>query len=193
MTAAITDPAALAAHRAYFREVDRMLAPLGEDGAELRADLAAHVDDSLACDTAGTQAERMERALARLGRPADYLHAALADQYLETGTRSYNPVTLARGLSHGLRAGAGAALPLIGFALGYVLLAVFAAMAALKPFWGNHVGLLRYPDGRKTFGIATDPGAQDVLGLWTVPLALCLAAACHVLLTRALRRTRRRR
>lgn len=195
MSPYLTDPAARRAHEAYFATVERMLAPLGAEGRELRADLEAHVAEAVAeGDPALGEGVRLEQALARLGRPEEYLHALLADQYLADGTASYNPATITRGLAHALRAGAGQVGSAFAFALGYALIAIFAAMALLKPVWGEHVGLLRYPDGSMTFGIASDAtGAEELLGWWTVPLGLALAGLLYIVLTRALRRSRRRR
>ena len=66
---------------------------------------------------------------------------------------------------------------------------MFAVMTALKPFFGNHIGLIRGADGSLTFGIVSQGGGQELLGLWSVPLTLALCALLYVILTRLLRRT----
>lgn len=193
MTPPLTDPAARRHWDVYFAEVDRLLARV--DAAELRADLEAHVADSLdAAAPTGSEAERLDEALTRLGRPIDYLRPLLADELIERGTRSYSPVTIARGLTNALLAGSRRAALALAFGLGYVLLAMFAAMAVLKPLWGQHVGLFRRDDGTISAGIvATPTDARELLGWWAIPIALVLAALLYVVLTKGLRALRPRR
>lgn len=192
MTPDFTDPAALRRWDAYFAEVDRLLARA--DARGLRQELEAHVVDSMAAAPAGSEAERLDAALARLGRPREYLHPLLADEMLARGTRTYSPVTIARSLGHAVMAGSRRAAIGLAFGLGYLLLGLFAAMALLKPLWGEHVGLFRSGDGAIRAGIVARPdGAQELLGWWSVPIALLLAALLYVALTRGLRAVRDRR
>lgn len=194
MTNTLIDPAARRVWDSYFTEVDRLLVRAGAVGTELRADLEAHVADSMAADPApGSETERLQRALDRLGRPLDYLRPMLADALIERGGRTYNPLTIARGLGHALRAGSSRAATAFAFVLGYAFLVVFAAMAALKPVWGDHVGLFRYADGALAMGIMSDTaGAEELLGWWSVPIAMVIAALLYAVLTRALRTMRAR-
>lgn len=194
MSPAFSDAAARRRWNAYFAEVDRLLGHTGVDAAELRADLAAHVLDSMAAAPAGSEGERLEQALSRLGRPIDYLRPAIADGLIERGTRTYSPLPIARGLSHAILAGSRRTAIGLAFGLGYLLLAIFAAAAVLKPIWGEHVGLFRDRDGAISAGIvATAPGARELLGWWSIPIALALAALLYVVLTRGLRAVRRSR
>ena len=193
MTPTFNDPAAARAWRYYFAEVDRLLASMdGADRAELRADLETHLVDSFA-ECAGGEADRLASAMRRLGQPADYLRPVIAEQLLEQGTRSYAPAPIARGLYHSLKLGSTRAAVAAGFGLGYMMLAIFALMALLKPLWGDHVGLFRASDGTTSFGIvANTSGASELLGLWIIPIALLLTALLYVILTRALRSARHR-
>ena len=193
MILTFNDPVAARAWRDYFAEVDRLLAGVnGADRAELRTDLETHLLDSFA-EGDGNEADRLTDAIHRLGRPADYLRPVIAEQLLEQGTRSYAPAPIARGLYHSLKLGSTRAVVAAGFALGYMMLAIFALMAVLKPVWGDHVGLFRQPDGRMSFGIvANRAGASELLGLWIIPIALLMTALLYVILTRALRSARLR-
>jgi hypothetical protein len=194
MIPAPTDPLARRRWDAYFAEVDRLLARAGADARELRFDLEAHVADSMAAAPEGSEAERLDAALARLGRPIDYLRPLLADELIDRGTQSYSPVTIARGLGHAIMAGSRRAAIGFGFGLGYLLLAIFTAMTLLKPVWGDHVGVFRLADGQVMAGIVADTdGARDLLGWWSIPLSLLLAAILYVALTKGLRALRRRR
>lgn len=194
MIPAFTDPAARRRWDAYFSEIDRLLARADTDAAELRGDLEAHALDSMASASGSDEGERLDAALARLGRPIDYLRPLLADEMIERGTRTYSPITIARGLSHAILAGSRRAVMGLTFGLGYLLLAILTGMALLKPLWGEHVGVFRYADGTISAGIvAQSDGAQELLGWWSIPLAVLLAALLYVALTKGLGALRRRR
>lgn len=190
MTVTFEHPAAREMWDAYFAEVDQLLAPLGPDGRELRSDLEMHLRDSLANgDSAGDEANRMARALDRLGRPIEYLRPLLAESYLDRASSTYNPVTIGKGLFHTLLSGSGRVLAGAGFAFGYLTLAIFVAIALSKPFWPDNVGVFRFPDGEIAAGIVSDTArAQELIGGWAIPIALGLAALTYILLTKALRR-----
>lgn len=194
MTPAFTDPAARCRWDAYFSEVDRLLARADAEVAEMRGDLEAHVVDSMAAASGGSERERLDAALSRLGRPIDYLRPLLADELIERGTLTYSPITIARGLSHSVMAGSRRAVIGLAFGLGYLLLAIFTGMALLKPLWGKHVGVFRNADGTISAGIvAQSDGARELLGWWSIPIALLLAALLYVALTKGLRALRQRR
>ncbi len=194
MTPAFTDPAALRRWNAYFSEIDRLLVRADADVAELRDDLEAHVVDSMAATSGGSEGERLDAALSRLGRPIDYLRPLLADELIERGTLTYSPITIAWGLCYAVMAGSRRAVIGLAFGLGYLLLAIFTGMALLKPLWGEHVGVFRYADGTISAGIvAQSDGARELLGWWSIPIALLLAALLYVALTKGLRTIRQRR
>lgn len=191
MTPILVDPAAWRRWEAYFAEVDRLLSRAGADAAELRGDLAAHVADSMAATPDGSELDRLDAALSRLGRPIDYLRPLLADELIERGTRTYSPIMIGRGLSHAVMAGSRRTVIALAFGIGYLLLAIFAAMAVLKPLWGEHVGLFRRADGTISAGIvATTADARELLGWWSIPIALVLVALLYVALTKGLRAIR---
>lgn len=194
MNPAFADPAARRRWDDYFADVERLLVRAGADAAELRSDLEAHVADSMAAASGGSELERLNVALSRLGQPAAYLHPLLADQLIERGTRTYSPVTIARGLSQSILAGSRRAVIALGFGIGYLLLAIFAAIAILKPLLGEHVGVFRNADGTVGAGIISRAdGAQELLGWWSIPVALLLAAVLYIGLTKGLRALRHRR
>lgn len=182
------DPAAAGLWEDYVGQVDRMVALIGPEAAELSGDLRAHLADSYASDPTGTEIERLRRAIDRLGQPSEFLRPMLAEELLERGAQSYNPSLISRGLYHTIRSGSRRAFTAIAFAAGYIALAIFAAMTLLKPFFGDHVGLIRGPNGSLTFGVVSDGSGEELLGLWSIPLTLALCALIYVLLTRALRR-----
>ena len=194
MTPSFVDPAARHRWNTYFSEVGDLLSRAGADAAELRDDLEAHVADSMAASLGGSEMERLEVALSRLGRPIDYLRPLLADELIERGTRTYSPVTIARGISYAVMAGSRRAAIALIFGIGYLSLAIFTGMAVLKPLWGEHVGVFHNADGTISAGIvARSDGARELLGWWSIPIALLLAALLYVMLTKSLRALRHRR
>ena len=186
---AFTQAKARALWTGYVSEIDRMVALIGPEAAELADDLRMHLADSFASEDAGSEAERLQRAIQRLGRPEDFLRPLLADGLIERGTARYSAPLISRGLYHAIRSGSGRAGRAGLFALGYLLLVIFAAMTVLKPFFGDYVGLIRGANGSLTFGMVSTDGGEDLLGLWSVPLTLALCALLYVLLTRLLRRS----
>lgn len=195
MTAPFDDPAMIKLWNAYFSDFDRLSAPLGDEGRELRTDLEQHVLESIGAQTAtGDPAQQLKAALERLGRPIDYLHPVLGERYIARATRTYSPVAVWKGLLHTTLAGGGRLLAASLFGLGYLFIAVFVIIALSKPFWPDNVGLFRAPDGKIAAGIlAGTAGYQEVLGWWSVPVALSLAMLIYLLLTRGLSRLIRTR
>ena len=195
MTPGFADPAATRCWNDYFDEVGRLLAGAGADAAGIREDLELHVAESMS--TSGSRSgelHELKGALQRLGTPMDYLRPLIADDLLERGARTYRPTLIARGLLHSMLAGSKRAAIAVSFGLGYLFLAAFAVLALLKPVWGDHVGLFRWSDGRVSAGIVSDTaGARELLGLWSIPIALAIAAFLYVALTAALRAVRSRR
>lgn len=188
---AFTQAEARAMWADYVAETDRIVALIGPDAVELADDLRMHLADSFGSESDGREAERLQRAIDRLGRPADFLRPMLADELIKRGTSRYSAPLISRGLYHTIRSGSGRALRASLFALGYLLLAIFAAMTVLKPFFGDNAGLIRGADGSLTFGITSTGGGQELLGLWSVPLTLTLCLLLYILLTRLLRRSLR--
>lgn len=190
MTAPFDNPAMVKLWDAYFTEYDRLSAPLGDEGRELRADLEGHVLESMGAQTAnGDPVEQLKAALEKLGRPIDYLHPILGDRYIARATRTFSPVAVGKGLFHSILSGGGRLLAASLLALGYMFIAIFVIIALSKPFWPENVGLFRAPDGTIAAGIvARTAGYQEVLGWWSIPVALALAILIYVLLTKGLGR-----
>ena len=159
-------------------------------GANCETDLERHVLDSMAATSSnGDPSRQLEEALKRLGRPNDYLRPILGDLHISRATRTYSPVAVGRGLFHTILDGGGRVLAASLFSLGYLFIAVFVGMALSKPFWPDNVGLFLAPDGTISAGIVAHiTGSQELLGWWTVPIALTLAALIYAVLTKGLAR-----
>lgn len=188
MTHHFDDPATCQMWDRYFAELDQLIVPLGEDGRELRDDLEQHLLDGLVAGRASTPVQ-LRDALAKLGRPIEILRPVLAESYLSQGAQNFNPVTISKGLFHTLLAGGSRVLAGFAFAIGYMFIAIFVAIALAKPFWDEHVGVFRYPDGTMAAGfVARSAAGEELLGWWFIPVALTLAALIYILLTKGLKR-----
>jgi hypothetical protein len=180
----------------YLAEASRVARRLPEsERRELMLELRSHLAESFAVvgDLRDPdEVARVNAAIARLGRPRDFLRPMLADHLLEQGAGNFHPRLLAEGLYHNVFGGLKAGILSVAFGLAYVLIFAFAAMAVLKAFLPNHVGYFVYPDRTSSLGILADTtGAREALGYWVVPLALAAATILYVLLTLGLRGSRR--
>jgi len=190
MTHHFDDPATCQLWDSYFAELDRLIVPLGQDGRELRNDLEQHLLEGLglAAGRASTPGQ-LRGALGKLGRPIDILRPALADNYLSQGAQNFNPVTISKGLFYTLLAGGSRVLAGFVFAIGYLFIATFVTIALAKPFWDEHVGVFRYPDGTMAAGfVARSAAGEELLGWWFIPVALTVSALIYFLMTKGLRR-----
>ena len=154
----------------YFAEVDRLTAPMGRDGRELRDDLERHLLEDLDRDAGRfSSPHQLRDALDRLGRPVDILGPALAESYLSQGTQSYNPVSISKGLFYTLLSGGGRMMAGLAFVIGYMFIIALAAIAIAKPFWDEHVGVFLYPDGTVAAGfVAHSVAGEELLGWWSI-------------------------
>jgi hypothetical protein len=188
MTHHFDDPATCQIWDSYFAELDQLIEPLGWDGRELRDDLEQHLLDGLGLGAGRASTPgQLRDALAKLGRPMDILRPVLAESYLSHGAQNFNPITIGKGLFHTLLAGGSRVLAASLFALGYLFIAVFVAIAVSKPFWPDHVGLFRFSDGTFSAGIVAQiADSEELLSWWTIPIALIFAALIYALLTKGL-------
>lgn len=166
---------------AYFRDVDRRLRPLSSGPrVEIRDELVAHVLDGFDAETDGSEAERLDRVLQRMGPPGDYLDRYLtdADATSETSVRW----RAARGLKDiGNRLALGAC---------YLLGLLGLLLAVAKPIWPEYVGLFRMPTGWWVVGYVDSSGSVELLGYWLIPVMLLLVFLFWFLLPRRLSRRR---
>ena len=77
----------------------------------------------------------MQRAIDRLGRPAEFLRPMLADELIARGTTRYSPPLISCGLYHAMRFGSDRALRAGLFALGYLTLAQCVLLYVLLTRW----------------------------------------------------------
>lgn len=165
MTPHFTNPAAARSWSAYVARIDVALAATdGATAADLRRELLSHLCDGYDAAT-GDEAARVHSVTADFGAPEDFLRPLEVEG------------SAARSLLGELARGARLALVGLTLLIGYAALAAFAAMAVLQPAFPDHIGLFGYPGGGFSFGIARDTGgATELLGAWTIPVALTAVA-----------------
>lgn len=166
---------------AYFRDVDRRLRPLSAGHRdEIRDELVAHVLDGFDAETDGSEAERLDRVLRRMGPPGDYLDRFLtdADATSETSAR-WRVVRGLRDIGGKLALGAC-----------YLLGLVSLLFALAKPLWPEHVGLYRMPTGWWIVGYVDSAGSVEYLGYWLIPVMLLFVVVFWFILPRRLSRRR---
>jgi len=184
----IADSGARAAFAAYFSRVDRLLAPLpAPAAADTRAELEAHALDLY------TEEGSADAALARLGKPEDFLPELVAERLRTRASRTFAPSHVASALFSSARAGIGGLLVSTLTGAGYVLAALSLVMGAARLLGDTSTGLFRLDDGRHFIGFGENLGGTDILGLWFVPLAFGLSLGLYLILTFALGRVKRRK
>jgi len=185
VTPHFADRAAERRWRRYFARVDRLAGLAGPAASDIRRELESHLAESLALTVGDNELARLEIAISKLGDPDDYLRPLVADGLIERATAQLDPIGVAHGLYHAIRLGSTRMAIGLIFALGYLVLIVFLAIALLRPLWGGHVGLYRWPNGVIQFGfLKSTSGATDLLGQFTIPAVLAVFGLIYLLLTR---------
>ena len=188
----LRDPEADRVWREYFENVTSHARYLSaHDRAELILELEDHARSSLRA-TGKSDADHVRVALRELGDPAEYLRPIIAYELLARAGSSLNPVPLVKGLTLLVGQTFRTSLWALTALFGYTLLAIFVAMALGKGVFPGHIGFFVFPDGSTLFGIGRDTGgAKEMLGWWSVPIALAGALLLYVFLTRIIARRSR--
>jgi hypothetical protein len=141
------------------------------------------------CEAAGLTASEAVRAFVE-GQAASPAELQAPHASNSRDAQGGSPLLTLRRLLHATRVGSARATTALTALVGYALLAAFVAMATLKPLWGDHVGLFRMADGALSAGIVADTaGGRELLGLWTIPIAIGIAALLFAGLARLTRRS----
>lgn len=149
--------------QAWFERFERAHAGDAKARALASEQLQAHLIEALNADALAC-VEEVDKALARLGEPeaiaADWSDAPLA---VSTDTRQQPLLHLMTNLARG-----------VSGVLGILMIA--AVLARLND--PSSVGLFKLSDGSWLVGTVNNQTVlKDVLGVWTIPLALALALA----------------
>jgi HAAS domain-containing protein len=157
----------------YLDQVRRHLKGLPQAEAdEVVAELRSHVLDKVA---GAPTPERVEAAIAALGNPRDVARINLTERVAAELEADRSPLAVLRGVGRLARVSVyGAFTGLVSF-VGYVTAAAFLITAVSKIFSRTNVGLWRVPDDagyHYSMGVINDPGGQELLGWWIIPISL---------------------
>jgi uncharacterized membrane protein len=188
---------------AYIARLRKRLRDLGEDAiSEICGELRAHLRDRVAAE-GGDERDRVEAALAALGSPEELAALYLADEMLARAETSRSPLLLVRGLLRWATLSLAGVPVLLGATIGYLIAAVFVAIALLKPVHPHTAGLWASSDAgalHLTLQLGFEPppaSARELLGWWIVPIGLAfgygLLVATSRLAVSAVRALRGRR
>ncbi len=183
------DPAAKQLWNEYFARVKALCRPLRLGPAtDIGSEIKAHLLESYIQQGEGSEIERLQAAMARLGEPEDFVPTWVQDR-LEAATQ---PGSGVRDLISLLRLNAARGLRQLLFSLilggGYLVAFWLFIVAILKPIFPANMGLFRLSDGWIILGYVSGEPKQDLLGYALIPLALGMAVGIQVLLGKLVRR-----
>jgi hypothetical protein len=153
------------------------------DRVALTDEIRSHLTDS-----AGGGDDALTRAIAGLGTPYALGRRFVEEYELAGAVTASGPWRLLgalAGRTSRRAAGTGAAFAAM---LCYLFALVFALIAVAKPFAPGHVGLWRVEGGWNAGLVAAAPPPPELLGIWSIPLALAAALASYAVGTMVLRR-----
>ncbi len=170
----------------YYNRVHHNIKPLAEtDRQEITMELASHIYESMARNPQGDEVTTLLYALEKLGQPETFLYDVVAERKLHQARKTFNPIHLASAVA--LNIGRGFAKGILFFVVGIVYIISFAcaAMALLKPFFPNKIGLYTNSNGLFAAGWVTNiaPTTTEWLGLWFTPVFIILAVLLYVINT----------
>lgn len=178
----MTAPMTIDAYIGRFQTALRGSPMAQEEQARLALEIRGHLSE-----VAERSDDLLERSMAAMGKPEAFAKGFLAEfelaQAVRFGTTRRVLIALVRVSVRSLAAFVTAMGAFIAYGMGVA----FVAVAVLKPFFPRHTGLWLHP---LKFGLEfggpvhTD---QELLGLWFIPVAVLLAAACFVVGTAVVR------
>jgi hypothetical protein len=173
----------------YMRRVEGLCGLLDKRQTEdILAELKAHLLESYIQIADGDELSRISGAIAKLGEPEDFVPLWVEERLLDgaqPGSSTRNLYFLLR--SNALRGVQQFAFSLfVGFV--YMLSFYFFAMAVLKLFFPENVGLYMSPAGLPFLGYVDADEFSEVLGYWLTPIGLATAISLQFLLNRLVRR-----
>jgi len=168
---------------AYMRKVEGLCGSLdNRQKADILAELKAHLLESFIQLDDGDEETRISAAIAKLGKPEDFVPLWVEERLLEgaqPGSSTRNLFFLLR--SNALRGVQQFAFTMIvGF--GYMMSFYFFIMAVMKVFFPQNVGLWLSPSGIPFMGYVDADEFREVLGYWLTPIGLVTAVLLQLFL-----------
>jgi len=156
--------------------------------ADILAELKAHLLESYIQLDSGDEESRISAAIAKLGRPEDFVPLWVEERLLDGA----QPGSTTRNLYFLLRRNALTGVQQFAFSIsvgfGYLLSFYFFIMAVMKIFFPVNVGLHLSPTGIPFLGYVDANEFREVLGYWLIPIGLATAISLQLLLNGLVKR-----
>ena len=173
----------------YLSQVEQLCVMLNQrQTADIQMELRAHLLESYTQFSSGTEAERIQSAINKLGQPSEFIPLWVEERLLE-GTM---PGSGTRNLLNLLKINASKGVKqfifsmLIGF--GYLMAFYFFLAAALKIFFPEYIGVYLSTSNILFIGYVDSDGFTELLGYWLIPVGLGVAVSLQMFLNKILTR-----
>lgn len=174
----------------YFKGINRILRSVPKkQREELVLELKGHVLESISKDIVKDEANRVLNAIEKLGDPEDFIRPLVADRLLLDASNTLNPKNVFLGLVFNFYSGIKRASVATVLGIGYFFFGIIFFLTIFKIFFPNNFGFFIKTNGVPIIGFQMDmpPGAQDVLGLWTIPIGMAISFILYFILTKLLK------
>lgn len=172
---------------AYLDKVDQLLAALPrQERADIRHEIQTHIDDAMADVDAGSDSQRVQHALQRLGDPADFVPELAEEMRLSRKASRGHPMAIAAAVASNLGRGALNTLFFSALGLGYlfcmglIAIALYSLIDPNAGLWLNH-------GGGWTLSFERQAGADQLWSGWFWLIGSLGAGTLYATLTMVLR------
>jgi hypothetical protein len=160
----------------YLSQVEHLCVMLNQrQTADIQMELRAHLLESYTQLSSGSEAERIQSAIKKLGQPSEFIPLWVEERLLEgtmpgSGTRNLVnlfKINALKGVKQFVFS------MLIG--LGYLLAFYFFLSAVLKIFFPEYIGVYLSSSNILFIGYVDSEGFTELLGYWLIPIGLGVA------------------
>lgn len=169
----------------YMKRIKRTVKSLSsQDQQEILMEFNSHIYEGLLHKTQSNEIDRLLDVIEKLGEPEDVLKPLVADKKLEQATRTFNPVHLFKALVLNLTNG----ISYLFFFILYLCLFGFVFLIYAKATNPQEVGLYFENNSFLVLGkmnpeYLNNPGINEVLGNWFIPVMIFSIVLFYLLLT----------
>ncbi|ASZ12979.1 DUF1700 domain-containing protein [Chitinophaga pendula] len=185
------DAAAQKAYEDYLSDVENAISHLPkQDRQEIIMELNSHLYEALQETPGNTEHEKLISIITQLGEPYISLRPVIAEKTLNRAIKTFNP----RLLLSALYVKALNSIKYTCFFILYLLLISIASLLFFKALYPRNTGLF-YKEGKISgFGFLLDVSdTTEVLHGWFYPVVIALVILLYVILTLALRISRKKK
>jgi hypothetical protein len=173
----------------YLSQVEHLCGMLNQrQTADIQMELRTHLLESYTQLSSGSEAERIQSAINKLGQPSEFIPLWVEERLLEgamPGSGTRNLLNLFKmNASKGIKQFVFSML--IGF--GYLLAFYFFLAAVLKIFFPEYIGAYLSSSNIPFIGYVDAEGYTELLGYWLIPVGLGVAVSLQMFLNKLLTR-----